>query len=262
MRNFITIVSCVILTISSFSCTNFLKNKNNNEWYKDKYYHWHIVNNKGVDEMHHIEHHMYNDWILDKIPTVETEGLKYRECNVCHYLEVEKISKRSANNVDNMIVPNNNYSFTQYETFITYMNNYYFKNNDNSFLIFEPIVDLKNVLSTTYSIHYEEEKNGVLSNPLIKEIFIINDYCIGSLFKENGNILKYQYTFECLFFPFKDKNLDKHKEFNKVNIVYINPNKIQLKCEDLFIINVNIPDYNNLSEIISFIKYSLKNIID
>ena len=242
MKKFIQSIASLFIIISSFSCTNIFNNKNNIKWYYNEDYHYHFIENNGRNEIRNIEIHHFNDWIVDKIPTVETEGIKYRECSVCHYLNIEKISKISIDNVDKMIVPTNKYSFDDYDIFKDYIKNTYNKYNDNIFYIFKPNIYDKRIINPNYSIHFTEDKNNVLLDPLIKESFIIDDFYIGTLIEENGLVKKYQYSFECLFYPFKDKDINESEVFENIDIVYINPMKIQVKYKDLFIINVGLPN--------------------
>lgn len=78
-----------------------------NNYTYDKDYHWTECPDIGVTTGTAI--HTTGDWVVDTPATIEQEGIKHRECTVCHAVETEVIPKLpSSNDSSNTGNDNNN----------------------------------------------------------------------------------------------------------------------------------------------------------
>ena len=96
---FISVYTTVDSTVTSYCMVEVKKGPHvhnySDTWTTSETKHWHACLNEDCDEPVIDEaEHTVSDWIIDKEATIVEEGLRHKECTVCHYIiEKEKIEK-------------------------------------------------------------------------------------------------------------------------------------------------------------------------
>ena len=129
-----------------------------------------------------------------------------------------------------------------------------FKNKNNStFYLISP--DKKvDEMGNGFSIYFDSNENGVLSNPVVNEFFFIYDEELGTLSNTSMDVPYYSMKFECYFYPINNK---KDVDTNDYNIKNISSTKIQIYIDNSFIINVEMANLNQTNYVMEYLKKNL-----
>ncbi len=105
-----------------------------------------------------------------------------------------------------------------------------------------------------FSINYDYDDNGILSNPIVNEFFFIYDEELGTLSNTSMDVPYYSMKFECYFYPIGHK---KGIDTNDYNIKNISGTKIQIYIDNSFIINVEMANLNQTNYVIEYLNKNL-----
>lgn len=170
---------------------------------------------------------------------------------------IKSTGGESANSSDGRIAPITGYSFSDFDSLVSYIRDEYSVNNDGSFFLVEPQMMVK-TMGHGFSISFDEisvdnEKNGVLSNPTVTEFFYIYDENLGTISDPTKDVPYYSMKFNCLFYPVEDSSID----IDDANIINISENKIQIKYDDCFAIDVYMQNLDKTNYVIDFLKNNM-----
>lgn len=199
-------------------------------------------------------------WIIDRSPTQESIGLKHQECDICQYkinenTEIEK-SKKDVITFEiptplNSVVFNNGEELENFlkdnKIYCLYINEISKKDNE------------LNIYNINYRLNFDEEKDGVYTNPYVSVSFSLYSNILG---KDNNDEYTLNHSISFLFNLGKyEKNDDLKFEFYEYkndklmynNVIYLYSGELKIG-EVYYYEKLNI-SYEWLQD---FIKENLK----
>ncbi len=233
------------------------------EWSKDEMYHWHAATCEHTDEVSDKAEHTFDEWIMDKAASEEEEGSRHKVCSVCSYEVKETVAKIDQyssvkieynSEIDLIPTPINGKKFESFNELLTYFNEDFPINNQERFYILNPKL-LSKEMGNYFLVSFDEIRENVLYNPYVEEFFYIYDENLGTMSDVTKDVPFYSMKFECLFFPYENKLID----IDTIGARYISNTKIQFYIENIFVINVELPNLNQAGYVIDYLK---KNLIE
>lgn len=151
-------------------------------------------------------------------------------------------------------VPITSKNFHDFNQLSSYVSTDFKDKNKSTFYLISPDKIFEEI-GHSFSISYDSNENGVLSNPIVKEFFFIYDEELGPLSNTELDASCYSMRFKCYFYPVDSK---KTIDINDCNIKNISSTEIQIYIDNCFIINVEMA---NLSQTNYVIEYLNRNIV-
>lgn len=113
-------------------------------------------------------------------------------------------------------------TFSAYDTLTSYLKGSFREKNDSYLFTVNP--QKYNPLGGLYlSLQYDEDNDGVYTNPAVEERFLVYDESIGTLSDSDKDGTAYSMTFHCLFLP-----CQKELSFRDLLIEAISQKKIKV----------------------------------
>lgn len=212
-------------------------------------------------EVEQINNHIFQ-WVIDKEPTTEQNGIKHEECTICEYqhqeyTEIPKMDKHTI--ILEIPTPQNSISFKDGEE----LEKYILSIEDMRFLYIKEVTkknEQLNVYNTDYRFNFDGENAGEHINQYVSVKFSVYSDFLGTDTGDNEYVLYHSISF--LFNLKSYGNIDelRFEFFNYKNDKYIYNNVIYIYQDDIKIGEVYYYEMLNISHewIKSFIIENLK----
>ena len=164
----------------------------------------------------------------------------------------ESIEYSSTNNADPMVTPIKGHTFSNFDSLVSYIRDVYLTKNKDSFFAVKPETMVE-TMGHSFSINYDNENEGVLTNPMVKELFYIYDENLGTLSDTTKDIPYYSMKFECLFYPVKYTSINE----NKVDVINITKTQVQIRYDNCFAANVTMRNLSQTEYALTYMKNNL-----